>query len=332
MKYFQHYSAVSVDEALSLLKQFNGRAKLIAGGTDLIGTLKSDILPEYPEAVIDIKTIPELDFIKEDDGGLTIGAMTKLVDIVQSPLINKTRGILADAAESVASPEIRNMGTLAGNLCQDTRCWYYRFPHAMGGRIQCFRKGKGPCPAVTGDNRYHAVFEGKKCFAVCPSDMAIALASLDSSITVIGNSGKKVIPIMDFYETLGSVLKPDEMVTEIQVPRPLDHTLQTFIKFRVRESVDFSIASVASAITVTEGVCRDARIILGAVAPTPYRALEAEKALIGNPLDSSAGKTAAASAVIHAKPLSRNEFKVEIIKALVERAINEATSRHHHRH
>jgi xanthine dehydrogenase YagS FAD-binding subunit len=325
MKYFQHYNAASVDEAISLLKRFNGKGKLIAGGTDLLGTMKGDILENYPEAVINIKTIPDLELIKEDDGGLRIGALAKLVDVVQSPTIKKTCSILADAAESVAGPEIRNMATIAGNLCQDTRCWYYRYPHAMGGRIQCFRKAQGPCPAVKGDNRYHAVFAGKKCFAVCPSDMAIALAALDASVKVAGPGGEKLIPIMEFYETLGCVLKSDEMLTEIQVPRPLKHTAHVFLKFRVRESIDFAIASVACAISATDRVCRDARIILGAVAPTPYRATAAENALKGKILGPLAAETAAAAAVINAKPLSKNAYKIDIIQALVKRAIADSS-------
>lgn len=133
MKNFQHYNATSVDEATSLLKKFNGKAKIFAGGTDLLGTLKAEILPVYPEALINIKTIKDLNFIKEDDAGLTIGALAKLNDVAQSSVIKNTYPILAQAAESVASPEIRNMGTVAGNLCQDTRCWYYRYPHNMGG-------------------------------------------------------------------------------------------------------------------------------------------------------------------------------------------------------
>lgn len=321
MKDFQHYNAASVDEAVSLLKKLSGKAKLIAGGTDLLGTLKADILPVYPEALINIKTIDGLDFIKEDDAGLKIGALTKLADVVQSSLIKKTFPILAEAAKSVASPEIRNMGTVAGNLCQETRCWYYRYPHNMGGRIECFRKGEGSCPAVKGDNRYHAIFEGKKCFAVCPSDMAVALSALDASITIAGPEGEQVMPIIEFYKTLGCVLKPDEILTEIRVPRPPDHTAQAFFKFRLRESVDFAIVSVATAITMENKVCKDARIVLGAVAPTPYRASAAEEALKGKSNISSAAESAAAAAVTHAKPLSKNAYKIEIIKTLVKRAI-----------
>jgi xanthine dehydrogenase YagS FAD-binding subunit len=325
MKYFKHYNAESVDEALSLLKRFNGKGKLIAGGTDLLGVLKSDILADYPEAVINIKTISDLDLIKEVDDGLRIGALAKLSDIAQSPAIKKVCSVLANAAESVAGPEICNMATIAGNLCQDTRCWYYRYPHAMGGRIQCFRKAQGPCPAIKGDNRYHAVFGGKKCFAVCPSDMAVALAALDASVTVAGPGGEKVVPIMEFYETMGCVLKADEMLTEIRVPRPLSHTVHAFLKFRVRESIDFAIASVASAIMATDRVCRDARIILGAVAPTPYRATAAEDVLKGKTLEPAVAETAAASAVMDAKPLSKNAYKVDIIKSLVKQAIADSS-------
>ena len=323
MKYFQHYNAASVEEALWFLKKFKGKGKLIAGGTDLLGTLKSDILPDYPDAVINIKTIPELDLIKEDDGGLSIGALAKLADVAQSPSVKKICSILADAAESVAGPEIRSMGTIAGNLCQDTRCWYYRYPHAMGGRILCFRKTQGPCPAVKGDNRYHAVLGGRKCFAVCPSDTAIALAALNASVTVAGPAGLNMIPVMEFYEALGCVLKPDEMLTEIRIPRPAKHTRHAFLKFRLRESVDFAIASVACAVTARNGVCSDSRIILGAVAPTPYRAAAAEDALKGKQLTPSTVQKAAAAALSQAKPLSRNEYKIEITKALVKRAMDE---------
>jgi xanthine dehydrogenase YagS FAD-binding subunit len=321
MRSFKHVNANSVDEALSLLRDYEGRASLIAGGTDLLGILKGEILPDYPEAVINIKTIPELDTIKEDNEGLKIGALTKLVHIVRSPVIRGNYGVLAEAAESVGTPEIRYMGTIAGNLCQDTRCWYYRYPHQMGGRILCCRKAKGPCHAINGDNRYHAIMGGKGCFAVCPSDTAIALTALDAKIRIAQPGGEKIIPITDLYDTLGHILRPDEIVTEIQVPRPPDNTAQTFLKFRLRESVDFAIVSVASFITMEDGVCKNARIVLGAVASTPYRARAAEDAIRGKPLDLAASEEAAEAAVMDAKPLSKNAYKVAITKTLVKRAI-----------
>jgi xanthine dehydrogenase YagS FAD-binding subunit len=321
MKDFRHVNATSLDQALSLLKEFNGRAKLNAGGTDLMGVLKSDILPDYPEAIINIKGIPDLDNIREDDYRLSIGPLTKLTDIVESPVIKKKYHIVSEAADSVASPEIRNVGTIGGNLCQDSRCWYYRYPHSMGGRIHCFRKGKGPCMAIKGDNRYHAIFGGKKCFSVCPSDMAVALAALDARIKVINQKGERVIPVFNFYVAMGNALKPDEILTEIQVPRLSRDTVYTFSKFRVKDSVDFAIASVASAINIQDGICRDARIVLGAVAPTPYRATEAEDAIRGKRLDKALAEDAGDAAVTKANPLSMNSYKVDITKTLVKRAI-----------
>jgi xanthine dehydrogenase YagS FAD-binding subunit len=321
MKDFKHFNAVSVDEAVSLLKQFNGKAVVIAGGTDLLGTLKADILPEYPEALINIKTIPDLAAVQEDEDGLKAGALTRLVDIVRSPIIKERYGILAEAAESVASPEIRNMGTIGGNLCQDTRCWYYRYPHLMGGRIQCHRKGEGPCFAVKGDNRYHAILGGKKCFAVCPSDMAIALAAMDAEIRVVGEYGERVIPIMDFYKTLGHALNPYDIACSIEVPRPPENGSQVFLKFRVKAAVDFAVVSVAIAVRMVDGLCKEARIVLGAVAPTPYRAREAEEAIQGKPLNKATVNEAAKAAVIRAKALSQNAYKIEIVKTLVRRAL-----------
>ncbi len=325
MRDFKHFNVDSMDEALSLLKEFNGKAVLIAGGTDLLGTLKADILPDYPEALINIKGIPDMAAVQEDENGLKIGALTRLADIVRSPIIRGRYGVLAEAAESVASPEIRNMGTIGGNLCQDTRCWYYRYPHLMGGRIKCHRKGKGPCFAVKGDNRYHAIFDGKKCFAVCPSDMAVALAAMDAEIRVVGEYDERVIPVMDFYKTLGYVLNPDEMICSIEVPRPPEDGSQSFIKFRVKAAVDFAVVSVATAARMGDGLCKEARIVLGAVAPTPYRAREAEEAIQGKPLDKTTVAEAAEAAVIHAKPLSRNAYKMEIVKTLVRRALLKST-------
>lgn len=321
MRSFKHFNAGSMEEALSLLAEYKGKARLTAGGTDLLGVLKGEILPDYPEALINIKTIPDLAGIEEDQEGLKIGAMARLVDIVRSPLIPGRYGILAEAAESIATPELRNMGTVGGNLCQDNRCWYYRYPHRMGGRILCYRKGKGPCHAVKGDNRYHAIMGAKACFAVCPSDMAVVLTALDATIRIAQPGGEKRIPISDLYGPLGHTLKPGEILTEIRVPRPADNARQAFIKFRLRESVDFAVAGVSSVISMADGVCEDARIVLGAVAPAPCRATAAEDALRGRPLDAAAAEEAAGAAVIDARPLSGNAYKIEIVKTLVKRAI-----------
>ena len=321
MRPFKHFDAGSVDEGLALLSQYGGTARLLAGGTDLLGVLKAEILAEYPEAVINLKSIPGLDGIESDETCVRIGALTRLVDIVESPIVKKSFPALALAAESVGSPELRNMGTVGGNLCQDTRCWYYRYPDKMGGQIPCYRKGKGPCHAIKGDNRYHAVLEGRKCYAVCPSDVAVAMAALQAEVITARPAGGRTIPLSGLYHTLGTVLDPDEVVTEIRIPNPSTDAVQRFSKFRLRESIDFAVVSVAAMLEVVDGICRDACMVLGAVAPTPYRAVAAEEILKGKPLDAQLAEKAADAALKDAKPLSRNAYKVEIAKTLVERML-----------
>jgi xanthine dehydrogenase YagS FAD-binding subunit len=321
VKAFKHINATSVDDAISLMRSSEGNANLIAGGTDLLGVLKDEILPDYPEAVINIKTIPGLDGVEENKKGLKIGALIKLVDVVAHPLIRKRYPILSEAAEAVATPEIRNMATLGGNLCQDTRCWYYRYPHHMGGRIICYRKAKGPCQAIKGDNRYHAIMGGKACFAVCPSDTAIALTALDAEIEIKGPQKVRKASVNEFYTTRGNILEPDELLTYIRIPDPAAGVRQTFLKFTLRKPVDFAIVSVAAAVTLQAGICKDARIVLGAVAPKPVRALDSEKCLKGKVASEEGIAEAARAAVKDAKPMRMNAYKVEITKTLVKRAL-----------
>jgi xanthine dehydrogenase YagS FAD-binding subunit len=321
VKPFKHYNAGSVDEALSMLKDYKGEARLMAGGTDLLAVLKDQILEGYPKALINIKTIPGLGNIQENKEGLRIGALAKLADIALSRSVQTKYPALSQAAGSVASPEIRTMGTIGGNLCQDVRCWYYRYPHHMGGRFLCHRKGTGPCHAIKGDNRYHAIMGGKACVAVCPSDTATALTALDARITVISPEGERRIPIHELFTALGTTLGPDEIVTEIQVPAPPKGTRQSFLKFTLRRPMDFAIVSVASVIAVEKGLCRDTKIVLGGVAPTPLRAEGAEQALKGKVIDETTAEDAARAAVSDARPLSRNAYKIEIAKTLVKRAL-----------
>jgi xanthine dehydrogenase YagS FAD-binding subunit len=321
VKAFKHINATSVDDAISLMRSYDGRANLNAGGTDLLGVLKDEILPAYPEALINIKTIPGLDEVEENKKGLKIGTLTKLVDLIAHPLIRKRYPLLSKAAEAVATPEIRNMATLGGNLCQDTRCWYYRYPHHMGGRIICYRKAKGPCQAIKGDNRYHAIMGGKACFAVCPSDTAIALTALDAEIEIIGPQKVRKLAVDQFFTTHGNILETDELLTHIQIPDPAAGVRQTFLKFTLRKPVDFAIASVAAVVMMEDGICKDARIVLGAVAPTPVRAIDSEKCLKGKALSEEVIAEAARAAVKDAKPMLMNAYKVEITRTLAKRAL-----------
>jgi xanthine dehydrogenase YagS FAD-binding subunit len=221
----------------------------------------------------------------------------------------------------VATPQIRNAATIGGNLCQDVRCWYYRYPRHIGGPILCARKGKGPCLAVKGDNRYHALMGAKKCFAVCPSDAAVALAALDAQIVMAGPEGERRTAVTEFYNPMGNSLKRGEMVTGVEVPSVEKEARQAFLKFTLRKPVDFAIVSVATVITVNGGVCTDARIALGAVAAGPVRATKAEKILVGRPIDEKAAADAGEAALAGAKPLSMNAYKIEIAKTLVKRSI-----------
>jgi xanthine dehydrogenase YagS FAD-binding subunit len=321
VKSFNHVDVKTVDEAITLLKEHKGKAKLIAGGTDLLGILKQRILPEYPETIINIKTIAELNYVRKDERGLKIGALTRLVDIINNPAIKKGYEILAKAAESIATPQIRNMGTIGGNLVQDVRCWYYRYPHQIGGRILCLRKGGGTCLAVTGDNRYHAIMKVQKCAAVCPSDMAVALSALNAAVKIEGPDGVRIIPVIQLYKPLKHDLKNDEMVTEIQIPQPPQDARQKYLKFSLRKPVDFAIVSVASLIASESSIIRDARIALGAVSIMPIRVTAAEEAIKGKVLNEATAEMAAGLAVADAKPLSMNGYKVDITRSLVKRAV-----------
>jgi xanthine dehydrogenase YagS FAD-binding subunit len=321
---FTHINAHTIEEAYSMLDEHRGSAVLKAGGTDLLGVLKDEILPHYPRVVINVKTIPGLNFITEDERGLTLGALTTLHEVANSSLVKERYPALAEAARSVATPQIRNAATIGGNLCQDVRCWYYRYPLKIGGPLQCARKGSGPCLAVKGDNRYHAILEGKRCFAVCPSDMAVPLAALNAEVKIAGPKGERKVGVAEFFKPLRNALGNGEMVTEIEIPSHQGQGKQAFIKFSIREPGDFALVSVASAMTVEGGLCTDARIAIGAVAPGPVRAREAEAFLIGQPVHQEVIFKAAEQSVVGARPLSMNAYKVEITKALVRRAIRQA--------
>jgi len=323
MRLFTHINARTIEQVFASLRKYRGKARIIAGGTDLLGALKDEFLPDYPDAVINIKTISDLDYIKLDGDILRIGALARLADIVKSSLVKSRWNVLAEAARSVASPQIRNAATIGGNLCQDVRCWYYRYPRHIGGPIQCMRKGNGPCLAIRGDNRYHAIIGGKKCFAVCPSDTATALAALDAQIVVASPKSERRIAVADFYNPLGNALRNNEVVREIEIPDIKDLTAQKFLKFTLRKNIDFAIVNVTSVVAFTDGICTGVRIVLGAIAPGPVRAIKAEKHLIGQPIDNKKAEEAAQLALEDVRPLSQNSYKIEIAKTLVKRSLIE---------
>ncbi len=321
MKLFEHHQVRSVTQAIRLLERYGGRAKLNAGGTDLLGLLKADVLPEYPEAVIDIKPIRNLKKIKLEKGLLKIGALVKLADLAESSLMRSQYPILAEAALRIGSPQLRNVATIGGNLCQDVRCWYYRYPCHIGGPILCLRKGGNTCPAVRGDHRYHAIMGGKGCMAVCPSDLATALSVYDAQVVISGPDGERNVLIMDFYYPLGYALQKNEMVKEVFLPPIPQSSKQKFIKFTLRKPIDFALVSVACLLGFKGDEVADARIALGAISPSPIRAYGAEKRLIGSPINETIVHEVAEIALRDTKPLSGNGYKVNIAKTLIKRVL-----------
>jgi xanthine dehydrogenase YagS FAD-binding subunit len=311
MKAFAHTNAKTLGEAKSALA--GGWASLIAGGTDLIGQLKDNILPAYPAVLINLKTVPGLDYIREEGGVLRIGAATRLADVASHPAINQKYTALAQAAVRVATPHVRDMGTIGGNLAQLHRCWYFRKPE---NRFHCIRKGGTTCFAMTGDNRYHSIFGSvNKCIAVHPSDIAPALIALDAKIVTTA----RTIAAENFWEVKvasNTVLAPGEIITEIQVPAPPAGAKSAFLKFAIRKSIDFAIVNCAVRVGGAP-----ARISLNAVAPLPYRAIKAEAALEGKPVDASTAEAASSAAVEDAKPLAAARYKVQIAKTLVKRTL-----------
>ena len=320
MKSFAHFNATSIDDAVLILKRYGGRANLVAGGTDIIGKMKDQILPAYPEALVNLKKIPNMDAIREEEGLLKVGAMAILEDIAHNPLIRERYAALAEAAGRTASPHLREMGTLGGNICQDIRCWYYRHPD---NRFSCLRKRGSRCYALEGDNRYHSIFGGsveEGCVAVHPSDTAPALIALDASI----RTSKKTIKAENFFRvdvSKTTVLDDDEIVTEVQIPTPPKNAKTTFLKFALRKSIDFPIVNCAVMIASSKGKVEKARICLNAVYVTPFRATKAEEAMIGKALNEANAEAAGNAAIEGAKPLKDNGYMVQVAKTLVKRAV-----------
>ncbi len=320
MRKFTHINAQTIDEAVTALRRYGNRASIIAGGTDLLGKMKDEILPRYPEALINIKTIPGLDFLKEEAGVLRIGTLTPLEDVAKEPLIRDKYAALAQAAGRTASPHLREMGTLGGNLCQDIRCWYYRNPD---NRFPCLRKGGGRCYAIEGDNRYHSIMGGSVeggCYAVHPSDTAPALIALNAGVM----TSKRMINLDSFFQVdvaKTTILDSDEIVTEIQVPEPSTDSRSVFLKFAIRKSIDFPIVNCAAMITISSGKVAAARICLNAIAVQPYRATKAEQLIFKKRIDEKIAEDAGNAAMSEAKPMDRNGYMVQIARVLVKRAI-----------
>ena len=313
-----------IEEAVEWMQRFGSRAALLAGGCDLVEKLKTQWCS--PEYVINLKSIPGLREIETSNSALTIGALTTLSELERHNQVGRLFPGVAKAASRVATPQIRNLGTIGGNLLQDSRCSYYRGPW------NCYRKGGVVCDALHGLNADHALFGGDRCFTVTPSDLAPMMVALEAVATVHGPQDERRIPLSDLYllpkEDIHHMhrLAPEEILTQIEIPvRPHQHS--TFIKYAIREAWDFALASIAVTAVQEGDTYRNCRIVLGAVAPKPWRSREAERVIEGSRLTPEVIAAAARAAAEGAEPLSDNEYKVNLIKKLVRTSLQELAGR-----
>jgi xanthine dehydrogenase YagS FAD-binding subunit len=331
MKSFGWTNPTTINEAVKMLQvtepgDVDEAPRPIAGGQDLITTMKD--YTTRPTRVVNLKNIRGLDQIKGDaKGGLTIGALVTLSQLEEHPVVRKSFPGLAEAAHSIATPQIRNLGTVGGNLCQRPRCWYFRLEEVI-----CLKKGGSECYAANGENKYNAIIAGGPSYIVHPSDLAPMLLALGARVTVIGVAGKKIIPLDKFF-TLPSdgnirrenVLKNDDIITEVQVPATPLAGHSTYLKFKERDSLDFALASVATAVQLLPNrTVKEARIVLGGVAPIPWRVPAAERYLAGKALTPDVLAEAGKLALAEAKPLEKNAYKVPLTQTLVRRALAKA--------
>ena len=326
MKAFDLIHPQTVKEATRLLAQGGGLDAIrpMGGGQDLLGTMKDYILS--PATVVDLKRIPGLNKITADYKGLRLGALVTITEVEEHPAVRAHYPVLAEAAQSVATIQIRNAGTVGGNLCQRPRCWYYR-----NERIVCLKKGGTKCYAApdSAENKYNAILGGGPSYIVHPSDLAPALLCLNAVLTITGPNGKaRSLPLAEFFTLPGAadithenILKPGELVTEVFVPASALTARSTYLKFREKNSLDWALSSVAMALeTDGSGIVRQARVVLGGVAPIPWHAGAAEAALVGKPLTDANIRAAALAATEGAKPLAQNGYKVPLTQTLVRRA------------
>jgi len=315
---FTYVRPSSIDEAVRLAAAPG--ARIHAGGTDLLGCLRDGVIAA--DTVVSLQGVRGLRGITATaDGGVRIGALTTLAEIAVSPLLRDAYRALAEGAAAAASPQLRNQGTLGGNLCQRPRCWYFR------GDFHCARKGGEKCFAVAGENQFHCIFGGETCFIVHPSDTAPALLALAAHVRIAGPAGSRVVPLESFFVlpakdfTRETVLEPGEIVTEVLLPPQRPAARSTYRKVRSRGAWDFALAGAAIVVELNDGQVAHARVVLSGVAPVPWRVPAAEKAMTGSKLDVATARRVAGAAVAGAEPLSENGYKVALVRGLVEEAL-----------
>lgn len=312
---FSYVRTKSLEDAIAQLASEG--AVVYAGGTDLLGCLRDDVFDA--KKVVSISRLEKLRGIKETgDGWLRMGALSTITEVAQSPMVMERYRALAQGASEVASPQLRNQGTIGGNLCQKPRCWYYR------GEFHCLRKGGDLCYAVAGENQFHCIFGGDMCYIVHPSDTAPPLMALGATVRIAGPKGTRTVPVEDFFVLPAqdvqreTVVEPNEIVTEILIPPPLKGLKSSYRKVRARRSWDFALAGVALALSFDGDKVAGARVVLSGAAPIPWRSREVEQVITGKRLDAGTIAEAADAVVKNAEPLEENGYKIPLFRAVIE--------------
>ena len=316
MPNFAYVRVKSLKEGIQHLS--SDGARIHAGGTDLLGCLRDDIFGA--KKLVSLSQLNDLRGIRlTKEGGLRIGALTTLTEVVKNKMIQERYPALAKAASEVASPQLRNQGTMGGNICQKPRCWYYR------GEFHCLRKGGDRCYASNGENQFHSIFgSGGICYIVHPSDIAPVLVAYEAILQAAGPKGTRRIPLAKFYLLPSidvqkeTVLKPNEIVTEILLPPPVQGLRSSYRKVRTRRSWDFAVAGVVLALKFNGDLVEKARLILSGAAPIPWRSKEAEGTIKGKRLDAHTVAQAAEAAVKNAEPLEQNGYKLALFRGIIE--------------
>ena len=318
---FELFQPTAVDDALALLTRYGSKAWVLAGGLDSFDWFKDRI--KRPEVVVDLSQIRELRGVHANGDGIEIGAMTTLTEVVRDPIVREKYGILPKAAEAAASPQIRNQGTIGGNVSQDARCWYYR------GGWPCYRAGGNICYAdtPTGMNREHAILDADRCVAVNPSDTAPALIALDAKMVLRTPRGERVVNAEDYFIGPGTditrmtILRPGDLLTAIRIPSTWAGAKFYFEKARDRSVWDFALVNVAAAMVTSGNSIERIRLAVNGVAARPLRLKAVEAAVAGKPRNAETAELAGQLAIQGAQPLQYNGYKMPLMRNLVKRAI-----------
>jgi len=323
---FEHADATTIEEAVSLLTTYGEKARIMAGGTDLLALMKDRIngpQMRVPEVLINVKSISGMTRMTDyGNRNLRIGCAVTLNDLEGSETVRRKYKLLWEAARQVGTTQIRFLGTVGGNLCQRPRCLYFRHPDFF-----CYKKGGGVCYALGGEHRYyHSIVGYGRCAMAHPSDLAPALIALNATVVIAARDGEREVSLEDLFlqpnHLNETVLRFDELLKEVRIPDSGEENYQQFLKRRVRHAADFSLSSVAIFGRFTRGAFEEIRIVLGGIAPCPWRAFHAEETIHGKPLGDGIISKAADEAVREAKPLRMNAYKVDLTKALVRRALS----------